>query len=178
MRPIPQRGAPSEGKLAGLSPFSGRYARPAMGSAPRRGSRQMLSSRGRARSRMMSHRRLPSSFIPPPSNDLSPSVFKMIICFAMVLAVMAGVIVLIISGHLTPAIAIGTVSAACYVGTEVARRLLGRPPTQLGSAIETSARAFFGSLSSGGGPSPDSPEIAQHLSSLSQSEEEIRNAAP
>lgn len=125
----------------------------------------------------MPQRRSLSSFTPPPSNDPPPSAFKMVISFVIVLMVMAGVIVLIISGHLAPAIAVGTVSAACYVGAEVARRLLGRPPTQLGSAIETGAKAFAGSLSSRDDSTLDSAKYIQNLPNSGQSREESRDAA-
>jgi len=126
----------------------------------------------------MSQGRFLFSFIPPPGTDSPMSLLKIVISFAMVLVVMAGVIVLIISGHLTPAIAVGTVSAACYVGIEVGRRLVGRPPTQLGSAIEAGARAFFGSLPHSSSLPLDAEQNTRRSSDSGQITEETGHASP
>jgi hypothetical protein len=79
---------------------------------------------------------------PPPGSDpLSLAALGVLV------VVVTGVIVLIVSAHLAPAIAVTTVTCTGYVAVEVAQKLLGFPPTRLGEAIGTGVKSFLGALS-------------------------------
>jgi hypothetical protein len=67
---------------------------------------------------------------------------KLGVSVAVLFLVLGGVIILIVAGRLGPAIAIATVSAASYLAVEIARHILGLPPTRMTKAF----KAGFGAL--------------------------------
>jgi hypothetical protein len=100
---------------------------------------------------------------PPAPRDDPPSrlidVLRACVSFAVLLVVLAAVIVLVISGHQAPAVAIGTVTTAGYISIEIGRRVLGLPPTRFGAAIEAGVKTFVGTLSSS--PGQPTPNLTQ-----------------
>lgn len=99
-----------------------------------------------------------SKLRPPGRGSTRAEAIKNLVALLVVLGVIGAVIVLILAGHLAPAIAVTTVGSAGTAGVYIARRLLGRPATRLGPAVGAAAKGFLSSLLS----SHDSQSSSDH----------------
>jgi hypothetical protein len=80
--------------------------------------------------------------------------------FSLVALVVVAVTILVIGGHLSPRIALGTVAVAGGIGIELDRRFRGLPPTRLTGALKQFTKTLFTSSNVGSSRSADEQPVS------------------